>query len=133
MTFSSLLSPFFRSKLKVMQPNLAGKLVRLSALVKSKKKAYFIMSLGELSPAGSQAGSHVSVIVQVRIRVSSRCLLLFFYFDISHVPIQLPRTFLFHPGQCFDCIVCSKFSLYFRMCFRFLFFHLAFLILPTHP
>ncbi|XP_006761734.1 PREDICTED: CST complex subunit CTC1 [Myotis davidii] len=54
-----------RSKLRVIQPNLAGKLVRLSALVKSKKKAYFIASLGELSPAGSQAGSHVSIIVQV--------------------------------------------------------------------
>ncbi|XP_036197834.1 CST complex subunit CTC1 [Myotis myotis] len=54
-----------RSKLRVIQPNLAGKLVRLSALVKSKKRAYFIASLGELSPAGSQAGSHVSIIVQV--------------------------------------------------------------------
>ncbi|XP_036125294.1 CST complex subunit CTC1 [Molossus molossus] len=53
------------SKLRIMQPNLAGKLVRLSALVKSQKKAYFILSLGELSPAGSQAGSHVSIIVQV--------------------------------------------------------------------
>lgn len=98
MTFSSLLSAFFRSKLRVMQPNLAGKLVRLSALVKSKKKAYFIVSLGELSPPGSQPGSHVSIIVQVRIRVNSRCLLLVFsYFDISHFSIQLPRTFLFHP------------------------------------
>ncbi|XP_012582163.1 PREDICTED: CST complex subunit CTC1 [Condylura cristata] len=50
-----------RSKLKVVQPNLAGTLVRLSALVKSKKKTYFILSLG----ASSQAGSHVSIIVQV--------------------------------------------------------------------
>ncbi|CAK6437681.1 unnamed protein product [Pipistrellus nathusii] len=54
-----------RSKLRVMQPNLAGKLVRLSALVKSKKKAYFILSLGELSPPDSQMGGHVSIIVQV--------------------------------------------------------------------
>ncbi|XP_016078004.1 PREDICTED: CST complex subunit CTC1 isoform X2 [Miniopterus natalensis] len=53
------------SKLRVMQPNLAGKLVRLSALVKSQKKSYFVLSLGELSPAGSPAGSHVSIIVQV--------------------------------------------------------------------
>lgn len=111
MTSSSLLSPFFRSKLRVIQPNLAGKLVRLSALVKSKKKAYFIASLGELSPAGSQAGSHVSIIVQVRSRVNSSCLLLlvFSYFDISHFSMQLPGTFLFHPGQCFHCIACSKF------------------------
>ncbi|XP_037348233.1 CST complex subunit CTC1 isoform X2 [Talpa occidentalis] len=50
-----------RSKLKVVQPNLAGTLVRLSALVKSKKKTYFVLSLG----ASSQAGSHVSIIVQV--------------------------------------------------------------------
>ncbi|KAF5911864.1 hypothetical protein HPG69_015842 [Diceros bicornis minor] len=54
-----------RSKLRVGQTNLAGKLVRLSALVKSQKKAYFILSLGRSSPAGSQAGSHVSIIVQV--------------------------------------------------------------------
>lgn len=59
------------SKLRVVQPNLAGKLVRLSALVKSQKKAYFVLSLGELSPADSQTGSYVSVIVQVRIRVNS--------------------------------------------------------------
>ncbi|XP_016010199.2 CST complex subunit CTC1 isoform X1 [Rousettus aegyptiacus] len=55
-----------RSKLKVVQPNLAGKLVRLSALVKSQKKAYFVLTLGESSPAGSQTGSYVSsIIVQV--------------------------------------------------------------------
>lgn len=59
------------SKLRVVQPNLAGKLVRLSALVKSQKKAYFVLSLSELSPADSQTGSYVSVIVQVRIRVNS--------------------------------------------------------------
>ncbi|XP_024420606.2 CST complex subunit CTC1 isoform X2 [Desmodus rotundus] len=53
------------SKLRVVQPNLAGKLVRLSALVKSQKKAYFVLSLGESSPAGSQADSHVPIIVQV--------------------------------------------------------------------
>ncbi|XP_054431665.1 CST complex subunit CTC1 [Pteronotus mesoamericanus] len=53
------------SKLRVVQRNLAGKLVRLSALVKSQKKTYFILSLGESSPAGSQAGSCVSIIVQV--------------------------------------------------------------------
>ncbi|XP_045680451.1 CST complex subunit CTC1 isoform X2 [Phyllostomus hastatus] len=53
------------SKLRTVQPNLAGKLVRLSALVKSQKKAYFILSLGESAPAGSQAGSHVPILVQV--------------------------------------------------------------------
>ncbi|XP_008059321.1 CST complex subunit CTC1 [Carlito syrichta] len=52
-------------KLRGMQRNLAGKLVRLSALVKSKKKAYFILCLGELSPVASQAANHVSIIVQV--------------------------------------------------------------------
>ena len=71
MTFFSLCSTFFSSKLRVVQPNLAGKLVRLSALVKSQKKAYFVLSLGESSPAGSQADSHVPIIVQVRVRVSS--------------------------------------------------------------
>lgn len=71
MTFFSLFSTFFSSKLRVVQPNLAGKLVRLSALVKSQKKAYFVLTLGELSPADSQTGSYVSVIVQVRIRVNS--------------------------------------------------------------
>ncbi|XP_046531726.1 CST complex subunit CTC1 isoform X1 [Equus quagga] len=54
-----------RSKLGVGPKNLAGKLIRLSALVKSQKKAYFILTLGGSSPAGGQAGSHVSVIVQV--------------------------------------------------------------------
>ncbi|KAM5307416.1 CST complex subunit CTC1 isoform 2-T2 [Glossophaga mutica] len=52
------------SKLRTVQPNLAGKLVRLSALVKSQKKAYFVLSLGE-SSAGGQAGSHIPIIVQV--------------------------------------------------------------------
>ncbi|KAM5214984.1 CST complex subunit CTC1 isoform 1-T1 [Hipposideros larvatus] len=52
-------------KLRVVKPNLAGKLVRLSALVKSQKKAYFVLSLGELSPADSQTSSYVSIIVQV--------------------------------------------------------------------
>ncbi|XP_072796764.1 CST complex subunit CTC1 isoform X3 [Vicugna pacos] len=50
-----------RSKCRDVQPNLAGTLVRLSALVRSQKKAYFVLSLGGSSPAGS----HVSVIVQV--------------------------------------------------------------------
>ncbi|XP_031323531.1 CST complex subunit CTC1 isoform X3 [Camelus dromedarius] len=50
-----------RSKCRDVQPNLAGTLVRLSALVKSQKRAYFVLSLGGSSPAGS----HVSVIVQV--------------------------------------------------------------------
>ncbi|XP_047403460.1 CST complex subunit CTC1 isoform X3 [Sciurus carolinensis] len=54
-----------RSKFRVEQHNLAGKLIQLSALVKSKKKAYFILSLGELSPTVSQAISHVSIIVQI--------------------------------------------------------------------
>ncbi|KAG8507068.1 CST complex subunit CTC1, partial [Galemys pyrenaicus] len=50
-----------RNQLKVTQPNLAGTLVRLSALVKSKKKTYFILSLG----TSFQAGSIVSILVQV--------------------------------------------------------------------
>uniref|UniRef100_A0AC11E6A8 CST telomere replication complex component 1 n=1 Tax=Ovis aries TaxID=9940 RepID=A0AC11E6A8_SHEEP len=49
-----------RSKHRNVQPNLAGKLIRFSALVKSRKKAYFVLFLGGSSPAGSQ----VSVIVQ---------------------------------------------------------------------
>ncbi|XP_062966224.1 CST complex subunit CTC1 isoform X2 [Cynocephalus volans] len=53
-----------RNKLR-LQPNLAGKLVRLSALVKSQQKAYFVLSLGGLSPCDNQVVSHVSVIVQV--------------------------------------------------------------------
>ncbi|GAB5580500.1 CST complex subunit CTC1 [Prionailurus iriomotensis] len=55
-------------KLRGVQPNLAGKLVRVSALVRSQKKAHFVLSLGGSSPAGSL----VSVVVQplrvVRIR-----------------------------------------------------------------
>ncbi|XP_015359947.1 CST complex subunit CTC1 isoform X2 [Marmota marmota marmota] len=54
-----------RSKLRGEKQNLAGKLIRLSAVVKSKKKAYFILSLGELSPTVSQAINHVSIIVQI--------------------------------------------------------------------
>uniref|UniRef100_A0A5F8A9W8 CST complex subunit CTC1 n=1 Tax=Macaca mulatta TaxID=9544 RepID=A0A5F8A9W8_MACMU len=50
-----------RNKLRGVQRNLAGNLVRLSALVKSKQKAYFILSLGRSPPAVT----HVSVIVQV--------------------------------------------------------------------
>ncbi|XP_057572891.1 CST complex subunit CTC1 [Hippopotamus amphibius kiboko] len=50
-----------RSKHRNVQPNLAGELIRLSALVKSQRKAYFVLSLGGSSPAGSR----VSVIVQV--------------------------------------------------------------------
>nr|XP_055111958.1 CST complex subunit CTC1 isoform X1 [Symphalangus syndactylus] len=50
-----------RNKLRGVQRNLAGNLVRLSALVKSKQKAYFILSLGRSHPAVT----HVSVIVQV--------------------------------------------------------------------
>ncbi|XP_040099346.1 CST complex subunit CTC1 isoform X1 [Oryx dammah] len=50
-----------RSKHRNVQPNLAGNLIRFSALVKSRKKAYFVLFLGGSSPAGSQ----VSVIVQV--------------------------------------------------------------------
>ncbi|XP_055970947.1 CST complex subunit CTC1 isoform X2 [Sorex fumeus] len=48
-----------RSKLKDVQ-NLAGTLVRLSALVKSRSKTYFVLTLGS-----SPVGSHVSVIVQI--------------------------------------------------------------------
>ncbi|XP_073090945.1 CST complex subunit CTC1 isoform X2 [Manis javanica] len=54
-----------RSKLRGVQPNLAGKLVQLSALVKSPNRTYFVLSLGGLSPASSQAGNHVSVVVQI--------------------------------------------------------------------
>nr|XP_058139497.1 CST complex subunit CTC1 isoform X2 [Dasypus novemcinctus] len=50
-----------RSKLRDVQANLAGKLVQLSALVNSHKKAYFILSLGASSPAVS----HVPIVVQV--------------------------------------------------------------------
>uniref|UniRef100_G1T012 CST complex subunit CTC1 n=1 Tax=Oryctolagus cuniculus TaxID=9986 RepID=G1T012_RABIT len=48
-------------KPRVTQPNLAGNLVGLSALVRSQKKAYFILSLGGSSPAVSR----VPVIVQI--------------------------------------------------------------------
>ncbi|XP_006899245.1 PREDICTED: CST complex subunit CTC1 [Elephantulus edwardii] len=50
-----------RSKLRVVQPNLAGKLVRLSALVNSRRKAYFVLSLGGSPPSVS----HVSIVVQI--------------------------------------------------------------------
>lgn len=66
-TFPSPLSSFFRGKLRGVQPNLAGKLVRVSALVRSQKKAHFVLSLGGSSPAGSL----VSVVVQVRTGVRS--------------------------------------------------------------
>uniref|UniRef100_A0A673VIV6 CST complex subunit CTC1 n=2 Tax=Suricata suricatta TaxID=37032 RepID=A0A673VIV6_SURSU len=49
-----------RGKLRGVQPNLAGKLVRVSALVRSQKKSHFVLSLGGSSPAGSL----VSVVVQ---------------------------------------------------------------------
>uniref|UniRef100_A0A8D0STM8 CST complex subunit CTC1 n=1 Tax=Sus scrofa TaxID=9823 RepID=A0A8D0STM8_PIG len=52
-----------RSKLRSVQPNLAGKLVRLSALVKSRKQAYFVLSLGGSSPGDSC----VPVIVQGKV------------------------------------------------------------------
>lgn len=64
----SRLSFFLRGKLRGVQPNLAGKLVRVSALVRSQKKAHFVLSLGGGS---SPAGSHVSIVVQVRIGVRS--------------------------------------------------------------
>ncbi|MBW03908.1 CST complex subunit CTC1, partial [Eschrichtius robustus] len=57
-----------RSKHRNVQPNLAGELVRLSALVKSRKKSYFILSLGGSSPVGS----HVSVIVQAYVLTELR-------------------------------------------------------------
>lgn len=60
-----LLSSFLRKKSKIQEINLAGKLVHLSALLITQSKSYFIMTLGELA----QAGSQVSVIVQVRTRV----------------------------------------------------------------
>uniref|UniRef100_A0A8C0YWR1 CST complex subunit CTC1 n=1 Tax=Canis lupus familiaris TaxID=9615 RepID=A0A8C0YWR1_CANLF len=50
-----------RGKLRGVQPNLAGKLIRVSALVRSQKKAHFVLSLGGSSPAGS----HVSIVVQI--------------------------------------------------------------------
>ncbi|XP_054989823.1 CST complex subunit CTC1 isoform X2 [Sorex araneus] len=49
-----------RSKLEGVQRNLAGTLVRLSALMKSQNKTYFVLTLGS-----SPAGSHVSIIVQI--------------------------------------------------------------------
>ncbi|KAL6039620.1 hypothetical protein STEG23_002427 [Scotinomys teguina] len=55
----------YRKKHKVKEPNLAGKLVRLSALMTTQKKRFFIMTLGELSQADSQAGSQVSILVQI--------------------------------------------------------------------
>ncbi|XP_052613503.1 LOW QUALITY PROTEIN: CST complex subunit CTC1 [Peromyscus californicus insignis] len=55
----------YRKKHKVKEPNLAGKLVRLSALVITQNKRYFVLTLGELSQAERQAGSQVSVIVQI--------------------------------------------------------------------
>lgn len=60
-----LFSSFIRKKCKIKELNLAGKLVHLSALLITQNKRYFIMTLGELA----QAGSQVSIIVQVRTRV----------------------------------------------------------------
>lgn len=60
---------FLRKKHKLQEPNLAGKLVRVSALVSTQNKRYFIATLGELAEADSQVGSQVSIIVQVRNRV----------------------------------------------------------------
>ncbi|KAM6174565.1 CST complex subunit CTC1 [Erethizon dorsatum] len=54
-----------RSKLRVVQLNLAGKLVRLSPLVRSQQKTYFVLFLGESAPAISQAVSQVPIIVQI--------------------------------------------------------------------
>ncbi|KAM6163723.1 CST complex subunit CTC1 [Rhynchocyon petersi] len=56
---SRLLQP--KSKPRVRQSNLAGRLVRLSALVNSHRKTYFVLSLGASSPAVSR----VSIVVQV--------------------------------------------------------------------
>ncbi|KAL1778995.1 CST complex subunit CTC1 isoform X1 [Sigmodon hispidus] len=55
----------YRKRHRVKEPNLAGKLVRLSALVIAQNKGFFIMTLGGLSQADSQAGSQVSIIVQI--------------------------------------------------------------------
>jgi len=66
---TALLSTFFRSKHRNVQPNLAGNLIRFSALVKSQKKAYFVLFLGGSSPAGTQ----VSVIVQVGLGSIQEC------------------------------------------------------------
>jgi hypothetical protein len=60
-----LFSSFLRKKSSIKEINLAGKLVHLSALIITQNKRYFIMTLGELA----QAGSQVSIIVQVRTRV----------------------------------------------------------------
>ncbi|XP_005002150.1 CST complex subunit CTC1 isoform X2 [Cavia porcellus] len=54
-----------RSKLRNAQSNLAGKLVRLSPLVRSQQKTYFILSLGEPTSAAGQAVGQVPIIVQV--------------------------------------------------------------------
>ncbi|XP_021081417.1 CST complex subunit CTC1 isoform X2 [Mesocricetus auratus] len=55
----------YRKKHKLQEPNLAGKLVRVSALVSTQNKRYFIATLGELAEADSQVGSQVSIIVQI--------------------------------------------------------------------
>ncbi|XP_005399480.1 PREDICTED: CST complex subunit CTC1 isoform X2 [Chinchilla lanigera] len=54
-----------RSKLRVAQSNLAGKLVRLSPLVRSQQKTYFVLSLGESPATVGQAVSQVPIIVQI--------------------------------------------------------------------
>ncbi|EHB04517.1 hypothetical protein GW7_13858 [Heterocephalus glaber] len=54
-----------RSKLREVQSNLAGKLVRLSPLVRSQQKTYFVLSLGESPLAVGHAVSQVPIIVQI--------------------------------------------------------------------
>uniref|UniRef100_A0A8C5LDK7 CST complex subunit CTC1 n=1 Tax=Jaculus jaculus TaxID=51337 RepID=A0A8C5LDK7_JACJA len=54
-----------RMRRQVQEANLAGKLIRLSALIKSQKKEYFVLTLGELSPTDSQALNQVSIMVQI--------------------------------------------------------------------
>ncbi|XP_004638586.1 CST complex subunit CTC1 [Octodon degus] len=54
-----------RSKRRGVQSNLAGKLVRLSPLVRSQQKTYFVLSLGKLLPTSGQAVSQVPIIVQI--------------------------------------------------------------------
>ncbi|XP_021093915.1 CST complex subunit CTC1 isoform X2 [Heterocephalus glaber] len=53
------------SKLREVQSNLAGKLVRLSPLVRSQQKTYFVLSLGESPLAVGHAVSQVPIIVQI--------------------------------------------------------------------
>ncbi|XP_007606426.1 CST complex subunit CTC1 isoform X1 [Cricetulus griseus] len=55
----------YRKKHKLKEPNLAGKLVRVSALVTMKNQRYFIATLGELTEADGHAGGQVSIIVRI--------------------------------------------------------------------